>query len=399
MRYTGPDLHQGPRAESSRGDAREDDEAALGGAVSASDGAAAGGGPSASPVAWAPSPRRAARRAAARLSAEVLRALCRHAPHTLCSSQPRCLRQLLGWMAAGSAGSAGRQPDGQGPQRRRAEDIGGGGGDSRRADAESNRRFRCKVAVWCISTLFQSEPEGVAAFAIDRLLDVASAAQHRRRRSDVELARRGLRSRMLGRSLAWDGEAPAAADAGPLHSEHEDRLSAAAAGGTPRPRGGGGEQLRTMAEESVLRHLLQACCALAAPRDDDGGGDDDDDDDGRGPPGSGSGSRSHVRCGYRHRWDGRKVSSSDSVPELTERTLRLHICRRRELRGCSCARCLGGGGLSALRIYARDDRGLSLQHYISCVCACVPRPRPPRRPQTLLCEPPGLSPPHPAWRG
>ena len=54
-------------------------------------------------------------------------------------------------------------------------------------------------------------------------------AQHRRRRSDVELARRGLRSRMLGRSLAWGGEALAAADAGPPHSEHEDRLSAAAA--------------------------------------------------------------------------------------------------------------------------------------------------------------------------
>jgi hypothetical protein len=142
MRYTGPDLHQGPQyheaaaraAESSRGDAPEDDEAALGGAVSASNGAA-GGSPSASPVVWPPSRRRAARRAAARLSAEVLRALCRHAPHTLCSSQPRCLRQLLGWMAAGSAGSAGRQPDGQGPQRRRDDarqrggDSGGGGSE------------------------------------------------------------------------------------------------------------------------------------------------------------------------------------------------------------------------------------------------------------------------------
>jgi hypothetical protein len=190
----------------------------------------------------------------------------------------------------------------------------GGGGGSHRADAESNRRFRCKVAVWCISTLFQSEPEKVGAFAIDRLLDVASAAQH---------------------------------------------------------SSGGGEQLRTMAEESVLRHLLQACCALAAPRDDDDGGgdddeddddDDDDDDDGCGPPGSGSGSRRrHVRCGYRHRWDGRKVSELRLPdPELTERTLRLHICRRRE--GPAVLVVWGGAAVSALRIYARDDRGLSLQH-------------------------------------
>jgi hypothetical protein len=209
----------------------------------------------------------------------------------------------------------------------------GGGGGSHRADAESNRRFRCKVAVWCISTLFQSEPEKVGAFAIDRLLDVASAAQH---------------------------------------------------------SSGGGEQLRTMAEESVLRHLLQACCALAAPRDDDDGGgdddedddDDDDDDDGCGPPGSGSGSRRrHVRCGYRHRWDGRKVSELRLPdPELTERTLRLHICRRREgpqrVQPCS----LSGEGRPCLRsVSTHATTGVSPCNirYRVCVCVCAcPDPAP-----------------------